>query len=248
MCTLAVALGTDPRFPVVVAANRDERLGRPAEGWGLRALSGGARYAAPRDLLAGGTWAGLSARGVFAAVTNHRTGAPPDASLRTRGELVALALAHPAALAARAALAEADASRFNPFHLLVADAASAFVWWWDGAGGGLDPLAPGLHVVTENAADDRGPRSELVRARWPLDASPARLRGLLTVHAPRPEDPALGTATCLHLDPHYGTRSSFVLRLAARLDASELLAADGPPCTAPWEDRGALLAELGRTA
>lgn len=246
MCTLAVAFGTDRRFPVVVAANRDERLGRPSEGWALRTLPGGCRWLSPRDLQAGGTWAGLSAHGVFAGVTNHRTGSPPDPSLRSRGELVALALAHPTAAAARAALADAPAVRFNPFHLLVADQDSAFTWWWDGEASGIAPLGTGQHVVTENAAADRGPRGELVRARWPLDPSPARLRDLLTIHARQPDDPALGTATCLHLDPHYGTRSSFLLRLAPRLDVSELFTADGPPCTTPYEDRGALLASLAR--
>lgn len=248
MCTLALALGVDRRWPLVVAANRDERLGRPAEGWALRTLPSGARWAGPRDLLAGGTWAGLSARGLFAGVTNHRTGAPPDPALRSRGELVALALAHPDARSARAALARAAPERWNPFHLAVADAEGGFVFFWDGTAQGFEPLGPGLHVVTENAPEDRGPRGELVRARWPLDPSVARLREVLTVHAPRPDDPALGTATCLHLDPVYGTRSSFVLRLAPRLDGSELLAADGPPCTTPYADQGALLAALARDA
>ena len=99
MCTLAVALGADPRWPVVVAANRDERLGRPAEGWALREAPGGARYAAPRDLTAGGTWIGVSARGAVAALTNYH--APldwyPDDRRRSRGELVPLALAAPGA-------------------------------------------------------------------------------------------------------------------------------------------------------
>jgi hypothetical protein len=35
-----------------------------------------------------------------------------------------------------------------------------------------------------------------------------------------------------------------VLRLAATLDASELLVADGRPCTTPLEDRSRLLREL----
>ncbi len=55
-------------------------------------------------------------------------------------------------------------------------------------------------------------------------------------------------ATCIHMDPVYGTRSSAVLRLAADLAASELYAADGRPCTAPLEDRSDLLAALARTA
>src|SRR5512146_3010001 len=102
MCTLAVAFQLDRRWPVIVAANRDERLGRAAEGWALRDGAAGIRHAAPRELLAGGTWIGVSARGVFAALTNFH--APfewyPDPERRSRGEIVPLALAAPTAEAA----------------------------------------------------------------------------------------------------------------------------------------------------
>jgi uncharacterized protein with NRDE domain len=247
VCTLALAFRTDRRWPLVVAANRDERLGRAAEGWALRDGGGGPRYAAPRDLAAGGTWIGVSARGLFAAVTNYH--APydwyPDPSRRSRGELVALALAHPAAEAARAALGALAAERWNPFHLVVADAATAFRWRYDGSAAALDDLGPGLHVVTERSPDGRCPRGDLVRARWPLDLSPARLRELLSVHGPDADPLA---ATCIHGEPVYGTRSSTVVRLAHDLGASELLAADGHPCNAPLEDRSDLLAALARSA
>lgn len=244
MCTLAVAFQADRRWPLVVAANRDERLGRPAEGWGLREASNGTRYAAPRDLVAGGTWIGISARAVFAAVTNFHApaGSPPDPSRRSRGELVGIALAEPGATAALRVVRGLDASRYNPFHLLVADRDSAFLWRYDGASASVDPLGPGLHVVTENAPDGRCPRGDLVRARWPLDSSVGALRDLLAIHAPSRAD-----ATCIHLDPAYGTRSSTVLRLAASLEGSELIASDGPPCTSPLEDRAALLMALARS-
>jgi uncharacterized protein with NRDE domain len=245
MCTLAVAWRVDRRWPVLVAANRDERMGRASEGWALREAAGGARYAAPGDLLAGGTWMGISARGVFAGLTNFH--APfdwyPDAARRSRGEIVGLALAAPSAAAARARLGEAPAERWNPFHLLVADAASAFLWWYDGERAAFRDLAPGLHVVTERSPDGSCPRGELVRARWPLEASAARLRELLTLHASEQS-----AATCIHGDPAYGTRSAAVLRVAHDLGASELFVADGRPCVTPLEDRSALVAALARAA
>lgn len=241
MCTLAVAFRTDRRWPLLVAANRDERLGRPSEGWAVREPARGPRLLAPRDLAAGGTWIGLSAAGLFAAVTNQHLPGGADPSRRSRGELVGRALAHPTAAAARAALLGADASAYNPFHLVVADPEAAFLWRWDGERAALDDLAPGLHVVTEEAAEDRGPRGELVRARWPLDPAPDRLRELLALHGPGRE------ATCIHLDPIYGTRSATVLRRAAALAASELFVAEGRPCSAPLEDRTALLAAIARS-
>jgi uncharacterized protein with NRDE domain len=247
MCTLAVAIRSDRRFPLVVAANRDERLHRDAEGWGLREAGAGIRYAAPRDLLAGGTWIGLSSRAVFAGLTNYH--APfdwyPDAARRSRGEIVGLALRHPSAAEARAALARLDAAAFNPFHLVVADARDAFLWWYDGERAALETLGPGLHLVTESSPTGDGPRGDLVRSRWPLDPTPARMREVLAIHA---SDPGARTATCIHMDPVYGTRSSAMLRLAEDLGASELLVADGPPCRAPFADRGDLVAALARSA
>ncbi len=247
MCTLAVAFQLDRRWPLVVGANRDERLGRAAEGWAIRGPAGAPRHAAPRDALAGGTWIGVSARGVFAALTNYH--APfewyPDPDRRSRGEIVPLALAAPTAGAAREELSAAPAERWNPFHLVVADALSAFLWWYDGERSGLVDLAPGLHVVTERSATGECPRGALVRTRWPLDGSPERIRELLSLHAGAVAPEA---ATCIHRDPVYGTRSSTVLRLAGDLGASQLLASDGPPCAAPLEDRSELLASLARSA
>jgi uncharacterized protein with NRDE domain len=247
MCTLAIALQADRRWPLVVAANRDERLHRAADGWGLRDGRDGIRYAAPLDLVAGGTWIGLSSRGLFAGLTNYH--APldwyPDPDRRSRGEIVGLALGHPTAAEAGAALAGADAGRYNPFHLVVADAREAFLWWYDGERAALEPLGPGLHVVTESSPTGQGPRGERVRSRWPVDLATAHLRHLLSIH----EGCGFSaSATCIHREPIYGTRSSAIVRIAGDLGASELLVADGPPCRAPFEDRGDLVAALARYA
>lgn len=244
MCTLAVALRMDRRWPVIVAANRDERLGRASQGWAIRepVAPGAPPYAAPMDLVAGGTWLGVSAAGRFAGLTNYH--APieglPDPTRRSRGELVPLALAARTLDEARDRLLALDLARWNPFHLVVADEHGGFLAWYDGEARALEPLADGLHVVTESSAHGRGPRGDLVRARWPLEPSVPRLRELLTVH----EAAAPGAATCIHRDPAYGTRSSAILRLAPDLHASELFASDARPCLAPPEDRSALLAAL----
>ena len=83
MCLIGLALDAHPRFPLVVAANRDEFFARPAapvDWWrtGENApwLLGG------RDLAAGGTWLGLSASGRIGMLTNVRDPARhrPDAA------------------------------------------------------------------------------------------------------------------------------------------------------------------------
>ncbi len=77
MCTLIVLHRCVPGRPLVVAANRDEFLDRPAEEPTLRSTRTGP-IVAPLDLEAGGTWVGVSARGVFAGLTNLRPA--PEAS------------------------------------------------------------------------------------------------------------------------------------------------------------------------
>jgi uncharacterized protein with NRDE domain len=245
VCTLAVAFQADARWPLVVAANRDERRERPSEDWAVRERPGVPRRLSPRDLVGGGTWIGLNARGVFSGITNfHVPGTSGrDPSRRSRGELVSLALESRSAEEARRSLGGLGAALYNPFHLLVADAESAFLWWYDGETAAFEALGSGLHVVTENSPFGRCPRGEWLKRNWPLAPSAARLRDLLTVHGQEPF-----SGTCIHLDPAYGTRSAAVLRLARSLEVSELFTAGGPPCVTPLEDRSGLLASLERGA
>ena len=91
MCTLIVLHRCFADAELLVAANRDEYLDRPAEPPALRRWNG-RTVLAPRDVRAGGTWLGLNDAGVFAALTN-RPNATPDPTRRSRGLLVVDALA-----------------------------------------------------------------------------------------------------------------------------------------------------------
>ena len=86
MCTLIAIHRRVPGSPLVIAANRDEYLDRPSEGPRLRRV-GDSWAVTPLDLRAGGSWLGVNARGVFAALTNVRTDAP-DPSRKSRGMVV----------------------------------------------------------------------------------------------------------------------------------------------------------------
>jgi uncharacterized protein with NRDE domain len=84
MCTLVAFVDSWSGAPLVVAANRDERLERPATGpqrWRDE------DFVAPRDELAGGTWLGLHRAGLFVGVTN-RAGTVRDPKLSSRGRRV----------------------------------------------------------------------------------------------------------------------------------------------------------------
>jgi len=241
VCTIAAAVGTDRRWPLVVAANRDERLRRPAEGWALRQLPGGLRAALPRDQEHGGSWIGVAETGLFVAITNYHSPESrfPEPNRRSRGALVTAALGAGTLEEARAGARATDVERYNPFHLLVLQGAGGFLWRYDGSRAAIEEVGPGLHLVTEGDPYGRGPRGEWLRDRWPMDLAPARLRELLASHGEPARD-----YPCIHMGDVYGTRSASILRLAPSLAHAELYAADGPPCTAPLEDRSRLLAEL----
>src|SRR5687767_9378576 len=88
MCTLLLAWHVHPALALVVAANRDEEYGRPTEP--ARFWADAPELLAGRDLVAGGTWLGVTRAGRFAAITNVREpGVPAPAGVRSRGELVA---------------------------------------------------------------------------------------------------------------------------------------------------------------
>jgi uncharacterized protein with NRDE domain len=245
VCTLVAALHHFHGFPLVVAANRDERYDRPASPvhhWP------GERFVAPRDDAAGGTWLGLGASGLFVGVTN-RFGVPKDAARESRGRLVVEALRAESARSLHAMLATLRPARFNAFHLLYADPREAFVTWSDGADLQQQVLGDGVHVVTERSlgADDRA-RTELVRERLGvLDRSRApdarSIQAIMRIH----DDAHPLGGTCVHIpELGYGTRSSMVLFVAERLEESRMHWAEGNPCSTPYEDRSQVIEALAR--
>jgi uncharacterized protein with NRDE domain len=85
MCLILFAYSTHPQYKLVLAANRDEFYARPtlpAAYW-----EDAPNILAGKDLVAGGTWLGVTRDGRFAAVTNYRDPRAPE-GLRSRGHLV----------------------------------------------------------------------------------------------------------------------------------------------------------------
>ncbi len=243
MCTLLLAHRLFPGAPLVVAANRDELLSRPASG--PKVYPGPPKVLMPRDELAFGTWLGLNEHGVFVGITN-RFGRPPDPSRASRGSLVVRALHAPSAEALHRELSNLSGHEHNGFHLLYADREDAFVTWSDGENIRQYRVEPGLHVVTERSlgADDRG-RTEMVERLFEQtvngqEPTVEKLASLLKVHGPDHERLA---GTCIHADEKgYGTRSSFVFIGRERPEAAWC---EGKPCRHPFVDLAPMLEELG---
>lgn len=90
MCLIVVAIGEHPQFPLIIAANRDEFLDRPAAQAAF--WDDSPHVLAGKDLRRGGTWLGVTRTERFAALTNYRDLSRPLVNGPSRGELVRNAL------------------------------------------------------------------------------------------------------------------------------------------------------------
>ncbi len=240
MCTIIAAIDVWPDRPLVIAANRDERLDRPSEGPTVRAIRG-RPVLAPRDRIAGGTWLGVNDAGLFVGVTNRFSG-PPDPARRSRGLLVADALGQPDAASAADVAAAHGTRAHNPFHLLMADRSGAELVWDDGEQVHRRRLEPGLFVLTERslgAAPTRRPEV-IAAAMAPLMAAPYPGRRALTevlrIQAAEAVGPGSLDGVWVSVPTfNYGTRSSTFVALGGP-GGDRLLHAEGPPPDTPWTD------------
>ncbi len=154
MCTVVLLIRPGHRWPLALAANRDERLDRPWDPPGAYWPSQ-PDVIAGRDRSAGGTWMGLNDASVAAAVLNRPGSLGPAPGKRSRGELPLLALTHPTAEAAANAIATLDAGAWRSFNLVLADREGAI--FIRGLGHGppqAQRLGPGLHMVTAHDPND----------------------------------------------------------------------------------------------
>ena len=228
MCTILIAWRCLPGAPLVLAANRDEFIGRPAAAPGI--LVDHPRIAGGRDLLAGGTWMAVAADGRVAAVTNRRS-EMRDPSRRSRGELPLATLAAGDDAGMRR-LVEGHPGHDTMFYNVMSAVAHG--------GDRLEvvELQPGPHVLGVHDLDQAGePRVEHLLTR--LDEAAATAGGpdeLLAAMERLLCDPEWA---CVHGDL-YGTVSSSSVIVRDRGEVT-YRHAPGRPCEVAHEDVGALL-------
>jgi hypothetical protein len=125
MCTLVILRRPDHDWPLIIAANRDEKTDRPSRPPG-RHWPNRDNVTAGQDELAGGTWLGVNGYGLVAGILNRSGTLGPNPDLRSRGELPLEALDHAEAKAVAKAFMELNPQAYRPFNLFVGDANDAF--------------------------------------------------------------------------------------------------------------------------
>ncbi|HUQ39013.1 MAG TPA: NRDE family protein [Acidimicrobiales bacterium] len=243
MCLLIVCSRIHDGMPLIVGANRDEQLARPAVPMTvLRDTS--PRIVGGRDEVAGGTWLAVNDAGVVAGLTNRPLPDGRDLSRRSRGELPMLLAGRPSADAAVDAFTvDVHPGNYNPCWLVVADRRTAyFIDLTDPEVPAVRELPPGVHVLENRAIDTQSPKLDHVRRLVAgverMDGADAaeRLRVVLGDNTLPAGEEFPGAANCVHTDRGYGTRWSAVISVADDQRPPALSYADGPPCVTPFVD------------
>ena len=178
MCIIAFCLQTAAGFPLLVAANRDERRSRPTQAAAPWQLDNGVQVLSGRDLTDGGTWMGCARNGRVAMLTNIRpTDALTDKARLSRGLLCADWL-EGASLTAW--LGQHDGGDFGGCNVVLGDLISGAwhflrnqpetaadcvdnqlapigVGWWG------CPIESGIHVLSNASLDTPWPKAVALR-------------------------------------------------------------------------------------
>jgi uncharacterized protein with NRDE domain len=197
----------------VVAANRDERHARPAAP--ARWWQDPESVLAGRDLVAGGTWLGITRTGRVAALTNIHESPPRAAAARSRGELVATFLQGRAPADEFGAELRPVLEQYGAFNLLLYDGERLRY-----VSNRAPPraLRNGIHIFSNADPSVDWPKTRRARAgleEWlsePTDAS--ALLELLDERAPRHAAREYFQESLFVEGSEYGTRCSTVLTIA----------------------------------
>ena len=224
MCVLALAFRSHPRWPLVLAGNRDELHARPAAP--LARWQDAPQVLGGRDLEGGGTWLGVSEAGRLAVVTNLRAFGPPASEAPSRGLLARDILLG----RGRYATVERDElAAFNPMNLIVIDVGEAR-FLTNRPVPAIRALQPGIYGLSNGDLDAPWPKTRRLKgalSAW-LDGETHQSGDLFAALADetRPPDEEL-PSTGLDLERErlvssvflrgevYGTRCSTLVRIDA---------------------------------
>ncbi len=156
-------------WPLLLVANRDEFLDRPAQAmhWWDRTEHPAAPVLAGRDLKAGGTWLASDLAGRIALLTNIRPGHLGHTGSRSRGELPLAFLQQPHSITRFHQSVLPTIDEYGGFNLVLFDpkglSDAQGLFWFSSDHPQGQWLTPGIHGLSNDALDTPWPKVRLAR-------------------------------------------------------------------------------------
>lgn len=150
MCTLLFAIDSHEKYDFLLLGNRDEFLKREtqtAHWWQTQPA-----IFAGKDLVAGGTWMGISETGKVAALTNYRDPQTIRPDALSRGDLVKDFLESELEAADYLDRIQAKAHLYNDFNLLIGSG-KEFYYFSNRSLVPIRPLPPGIYGLSNALLD-----------------------------------------------------------------------------------------------
>jgi uncharacterized protein with NRDE domain len=224
MCLIVLSYRAHDRYPLIIAANRDEFYERPSASVSLWEDAMG--VIAGRDLQRNGTWLGVKKTGSIAMLTNYRERPPFGRNAPSRGWLVRDFLVGDDEPESYIEKITAVKDKYNGFSLILGNMKRLFYF---SNRGHMCELAPGLYGLSNRVLDTPWPKTE--RAKKAVgsllastdDPQPEEIFQILKDQS-KPDDSELpDTGVGLEWErilssifitsPVYGTRSSSVIMI-----------------------------------
>ncbi|MEM7369308.1 MAG: NRDE family protein [Bacteroidota bacterium] len=156
MCLIIFAYQAHPKFPLILAANRDEFYERPTQR--IHWWDQDPQLLAGKDLKAGGTWMGVHTSGRFAALTNFRDLSQEKKDAPSRGKLVLDFLQGSHSPSQFLRQLQPSSSQYSGYNLLVWEKGE--LAWQSNMQKEWERVRPGIHGLSNHLLDTPWPKVE----------------------------------------------------------------------------------------
>ena len=160
MCLITFSYQQHSRYPLIVAANRDENYDRPTRP--VQFWDNQASLLAGKDLQAGGTWMGITEQGYWSALTNYRDPSIRRSNPPSRGNLPLQYLGNEQGPIEYLQALKETASQYMGFNLLVGSPDK--LGYYSNQQDKVRELTPGVYGLSNSLLDTPWPKVERAKS------------------------------------------------------------------------------------